>query len=215
MNRDDLYKSFAEVDDEALAYAELRHTPRRVSSRMRLIAASLALALCLFGISCLVNLNRTQENGVSWFVIVADAADGGPEELHLYDGTLNSGGTGKPLFGVDVPLFCFTVKPASWENNKAAYFGLDISVSRDGKIVDSLDDHMTIMHKIPVSGSDASDYERVIVGWVEGSADIVITISEKDTGRLVEEQTVNVRYFPETQAYQLTVTNVQTNDAEE
>ena len=206
MDRDDLYKSFAEVDDEALARAELRHTPRRVFPHMRLIAASLTLGICLFGISFLLNFIRSKDNGFSWFVIVADAAGGDSEELRLHDGTLNSGGTGKPLFS-------FTVEPTSWENNQAAYSDFFISVSRNGKIVDSYDDHVMIMHKIPVRGS-GTPYECIIVGWVEEPTDIIITILEKGTGTLIEEQTVNVRYSPDSQAYQLTVTNVQTNNAE-
>lgn len=49
-------------------------------------------------------------------------------------------------------------------------------------------------------------------GWVEEPTDIVITISDRESGMLVEQQTVHVCYVPESQSYELTVTNVQTND---
>ena len=39
----------------------------------------------------------------------------------------------------------------------------------------------------------------------------MITVTDKDTGSLIEKQTVHVCYIPESQAYKLTVTNIQTN----
>lgn len=192
---------------------EFRHTMHRTHSRMSFIAASLALVLCLFGISFLFNPDSSKDNTFSWFVITAYAADGDLEELGLNDGFFNSGGTGEPLFGVDAPLFRFTVKPANWEDNQAAYSSFIITVSCNGKIIDSFDDHVLVMHKLPVPGSDAP-YECEIVGWLEEPTDIIITISDKETGALIEEQTVNVRYSSDSQAYQLTVTNVQTNEVE-
>lgn len=213
MNRDDLYKSFSEVDDDALLRTELRHTTQRAHPRMRFIAASLALVLCLFGISFLFNPDRSKVDTFSWFVITAYAADGDLEELGLNDGFFNSGGTGEPLFGVDAPLFRFTVKPANWEESQEIYSSFVITVSCNGKIIDSLNDHVLVTHLIPVPGSDAP-YECEIVGWFEEATDIIITVSDKETGTLIEEQTVNVCYSPDSQAYQLTVTNVQTNDVE-
>lgn len=215
MNRNDLYKSFTEVNDDALLRTESRHTRRRIRSRMSFIAASLALVLCLFGISFLFNPNRSKDNNFSWFVITAYAADVDLEELGLNDGHFYSDsiGEGEPLFGEDTPLFRFTVKPANWEDNQAAYSRFVVTVSRDGKILDSLDDHVLVMHKLPVSGS-AGSYECEVVGWLEEDANIIITISDKETGALIEEQTVNVRYSADSQAYQLTVTNVQTNELE-
>ena len=213
MNRNDLYKSFTEVDDDALLRTELPHTTRRAHPHIRMIAASLALVLCLVGISFLLKPDSSKEDTFSWFVITAYAADGGLEELGSNDGFFNSGGTGEPLFGVDAPLFRFTVKPANWEERQEAYSSFVITVSCNGKIVDSLNDHVLVTHLLPAPGSDAP-YECEIVGWFEEATDILITVSDKETGTLIEEQTVHVCYSPDSQAYQLTVTNVQTNNVE-
>lgn len=213
MNRNDLYKSFAEVNDDALLRTESRHTMHRTHFRMSLIAASLALVLCLCGISFLFNRSRSKDNTFSWFVITAYAADADLEELGLKDGFFNSGGTGEPLFDADTPLFCFTVQPVNWEGNQEAYSNFVLTVSRNGKIIDSFDDHVLVMHKYPVPGS-AAPYECEVVGWLEEDANIIITISDKETGALIEEQTVHVRYSADSQTYQLTVTNVQTNELE-
>ena len=196
-----------------LLRAELPPTMRRAHPRMRFIAASLALVLCLVGFFFLHKPDSSKVDTFSWFTITAYAADGDLEELKLNDGFFNSGGTGEQLFGVAAPLFRFTVKPANWEESQEVYFGFVITVSYNGKIVDSLNDHVLVAHLIPVPGSDAP-YECEIVGWFEEATDIIITISDRETGTLIEEQTVNVCYSPDSQAYQLTVTNIQTHDVE-
>lgn len=213
MNRNDLYKSFTEVDDDALLRTELRRKTHHTHPRMRVIAASLALILCLFGISFLFTPDNTKGGNSSWFVITAYAADGELEELELNDGFFNSVDTEgvDTMFGVDAPLFSFVVKPANWDGNQETYSSFSITISCNGKIVDSLDDHVAVTHLYPVPGSDAP-YECQVVGWLEEPTDITISIYDKNTGDLIEEQIVNVCYTPESQAYQLTVTNVQTND---
>ena len=213
MNKIDLFKSIGEIDDQTLINAEVSQKRKTNRVVVRLIAASLAIVLTVFGISYLFPDDSPSQTLSSWFVITAQAAEGDWNELDLNDGFFNSGGTNQTisLFPADVPLFEFVIKPSAWDKYQEEYWNFVIEVSYNGNIVDSLDDHIVVFHQIPIAGSDAP-YAHEVKGWVEEPTDIVITISDRESGMLVEQQTVHVCYVPESHAYELTVTNVQTND---
>ena len=213
MNRETLFKSIGQVDEQTLI--ETESYKKMPSNRVvfRLIAASLAIVLMVFGFSYLFPKDHSSQTLSSWFVITAQAAEGDWNKLDLNDGFFNSGGTNQTisLFPADVPLFEFVIKPSAWDKYQEEYWNFVIEVSYNGNIVDSLDDHIVVFHQIPIAGSDAP-YAHEVKGWVEEPTDIVITISDRESGMLVEQQTVHVCYVPESHAYELTVTNVQTND---
>ena len=210
MNRNDLFKSFSEIDDEVLLRAECA-VAHRTHKHIGIMAACLALVLCVFGVAFLCKSDNQGGNGSSLFVITAYAADGELKELGLHDGCFNSGGTGTLLFPADAPLFTFAVKPSNWDENQALYANLSITISYDGKTVTSKDDHVVVTHLIPVPGSDAP-YEYEIMGWFEEKTDVTVSIFDKNSGELIEEITVNICYSADSQAYRLTVIDVKTNE---
>ena len=127
---------------------------------------------------------------------------------------LNSGGTGENIFGVNEPLFSFTVNPAKYSTNPGMYAGCEISVFRDGKIVDSLRDQVQIFHLIPMPDSDAP-YTYEIMGWTEDKMNLTIRITDENSGRLLEEITVDICRSTDSEEYQLTISAVKTGQSEE
>lgn len=217
MNRNDLYRSFSEVDDETLMRTEIRHTPHRLRPRLRLMVAALALVLCCGGILFWLTFDKPKDDPSSWFVITAYATDSGDlTELGLNDACFNSGGTGENIFHVDVPVFSFTLSPANWGGNsnksEKTYADFDVTVSYNGNMVDPKDKHIIVGLLYPTPGTDAPvRYGYEVLGWFEEPTDITISITDKDSGDLVEELTVNVKYIADSQAYQLTLIEVKTN----
>lgn len=214
MNRNDLYRSFNEVDDEVLLQTELPSAAHRTHSYIRVIAASLALILCIAGISFLFCPNEPNSEPSSLFVLKAYAVDGNLTELGENDGYFNSGGSGESLFDVDVPLFEFIIEPTKPEYGRDTFWNCGIVISYNGVVCDSLvDDHIHVFYLIPGNGSGAS-YKYDIVGWFDEETDMTITITDREHGdEVIEEFTVNVCYVAESEAYRLTVTNVRTNDS--
>ncbi len=213
MNKETLFKSIGQIDDQTLIETEpYKKTP---SSHVvfRLIAASLAIVLMVFGFSYLLPKDHSSQTLSSWFVITAQAAEGDWKELDLNDGFFNSGGTNQSisLFPADVPLFKFVVEPASFDNNESIYSQFSVSVSYNNRTVDSLDDHVVVYNIIPLVGSNGA-YGYEVTGWFEETTDVKVTIVDKRTGDLVEEITVNVKPQQGESVYTLTVTNVETHD---
>ncbi len=209
MDKHDLYRSFCEVDDNTLLETENPPATHRKTFFIKMIAACLTLTLGVLGIYYHFSPVDPNRNVSSWFVITAYAEDGDMEELSLNEGFFNSGGSGEALFGVDVPLFNFKIQPTEREEGKEKYARFDISVSYNGKEVGVGDDHVVVSHLIPVPGSNAS-YEYEVVGWFEDATNITITVTNSDTGILIEELTVHVQPLEDSQTYQLTVIEVKT-----
>lgn len=212
MNRETLFKSIGQVDEQTLIKTEsYRKKPR--NRVVRLIAASVALVLMVFGFSYLFPKDQPAQTLSSWFVITAQAVEGDWNELDLNDGYFNSGGTNQSisLFPADVPLFKFVVEPASFDNNESIYSQFSVSVSYNNRTVDSLDDHVVVYNIIPLVGSNGA-YGYEVTGWFEETTDVKVTIVDKRTGDLVEEITVNVKPQQGESVYTLTVTNVETHD---
>lgn len=213
MNNNDLFRSFSEIDERALIETEAYKKRNSTHAIVGLIAASLAIVLLVSGILYLSPADNPNQMPCPWFVVTAQAAEGDWNELGLNDGFFNSGGTNQSfsLFPVDVPLFNFVVKPSDWDNYENEYGKFEVVVSYNGKKVESLDDHVVVFHVFPLYGSNAS-YEYHVTGWFERTTDIDITIVDKSTGFVVEGITVNVEPQQDKSVYQLTVTNVETND---
>lgn len=209
MNKNDLYKSFHEIDDRALLQTEQKATARPSRSALRILAASLALVLCAFGVSALLGGHAVDSTPLSWFVITAYAADGTQEELGLNDGGFNSGPVSDyTLFDTDAPLFSFDIRPSDRSEGDEIYSNYYIAVSCDGKSEDFLGAHVATFHIYYKDGTHGC----TVMGWLEEPTDILISIVDAASDAVIEEQTVHVRYDADAQAYELTLTDVQTND---
>lgn len=211
MNKVDLFKSIGEIDDQTLFNAEVSKNRNANRIVVRLIAASLAIVLMVFGFSYLLPAETLGKSISSWFVITAQAAEGDWNELDLNEGYFNSGGTNQSIFPADNPLFNFVIKPSDWDNYENEYGKFEVVISYNGKKVESLDDHVVVFTAFPLYGSNDS-YEYHVTGWFEKATDIDITIVDKSTGDVVEEITVNVNPQQGENVYMLTVTNVKTHD---
>lgn len=208
MNRNDLFRSFSDVDDEVLLRSEQPPTAHRARIRIRLAAATLALFLCVFGCAVLLHPGNPDNAPSTWFIVTAYAVNGDRVELGANNDCFNSGVSSgvsdgtifDALFPADVPLFQFTVEPARTDNDR--YF--DLAVAYNGIPLESMESkHLVVFHIMPRSGSEGL-YSYEIVGWCEEKADIAITVTDKERGEIVEALTVHVRYDVEVQAYQLT-----------
>ncbi len=209
MDKNDLYNSIGEVDDALLFRTEPKTKCKRPLPFIPILAASLALIIGIFGLSFLLRPDNPSAPS-SWFVVTAYANDGVRRELDMNAGCFNSGGTGGNLFNVDFPLFEFSVDSAKWKGNESFYSDFEISVSYNGKIVDGKDKHVIISYQVPAKGHSGT-YSYIIIGWFEEPTDITVTITNKNSGKIVERITVNVCYVPEAEAYKLTVTDVKTD----
>lgn len=156
-----------------------------------------------------------QKSVISYFVITAHAANGGATELGLADSCFNSApaqeGNG---FGVDMPLFHFSITPSDLKNNEAIYDRFDISVSYNGSDVKDKDDHISVAHLIATQNSN-EPWSYSITGWFTEPTDILINIVEKDSREIMETITVNVKYLADKQEYELEVTNLTTKFSEQ
>lgn len=151
-----------------------------------------------------------QKSIISYFVITAYAANGEATELGLADSCFNSApaqeGNG---FGVDMPLFHFSVTPSDLKNNEAIYDRFDISVSYNGSNVKDKDEHISVTYLIPVQNS-SEPWSYSITGWFTEPTDILINIVDKESREIVETITVNVKYLADKQEYELELTNLTT-----
>ena len=156
-----------------------------------------------------------QKSIISYFVITAHAANGEATELGLADSCFNSApaqeGNG---FGVDMPLFHFSVTPSDLKNNEAIYDHFDISVSYNGSNVKDKDEHISVTYLIPMQNS-SEPWSYSITGWFTEPTDILINIVEKDSREIMETITVNVKYLADKREYELELTNLTTKFSEQ
>ena len=155
----------------------------------------------------------TPDNSIlSYFVITAHAANGEPTELNFTSSCINSGKPNYNLFGHDMPLFHFDVKPSELENNEAVYQRFDISISYDGTTVTVADEHISVAYLASAHSSQTYGYS--IFGWFTEPTDVIVTITDKESREIVEMLTVNVKYMADTQEYELELTNLTTKFSE-
>ena len=209
---------------ENYIYEAVTYTQRKKNTWVKWvsIAACLSLAVMVVVLGGLFRApdapdgpDAPDNNILSYFTITAHAASGESTDLALAEGCFNSApaqqGNG---FGVDMPLFHFSVTPSDLKNNEAIYDRFDISVSYNGSYVKDKDEHISVAYLIPVQNTN-EPWSYSIMGWFTESTDIVINIVEKDSREIVETITVNVHYIADRQEYELKVTNLTTLFAEQ
>ena len=185
------------------------------------IAACLSLVVAggIFG--NIFNSPDTPDNTIlSYFVITAHAATGETTDLSVASSCFNSvpASECKNLFGVDMPIFNFSVKPSDLKNNEAIYSRFDISIAYNDTVIDTSDgyidkdEHISIAYIFSVSEGQTCGYS--IMGWFTEPTDIIVTIIDKESREVVETITVNVNYNADRQGYNLEVTNLTTKFSE-
>ncbi len=212
MNRNDLFKSFNGIDEELLRRSENVYTLGYKYLYIRIAVAVLAVIVCVFGISFLYDYENGQKK-VSGLAMYVYAANGERNQMNLNELFLNSvpnsADGGYKFFDVDMPLFSFTFQSPLWEGQRLFHWDHTVSFSYNGHIVDGKDAHIVFFHIIP--GKDQDGYcAYEILGWFEEPTDLVITVYDKESGKMLEETTVHICYFPEEEIYGLTVTEVKT-----
>ncbi len=191
--------------NEAVSY-----TPKRKKNtwaKWASMAACLSLIIAGGFFGNIFNSPDTPDNSVlSYFVITAQAANGETTELGLNDSCFNSGTSTENVFGVDMPLFNFSVTPSNLKNNEAVYDHFDISVFYNGSCVKDKDEHISVAYLIPIQNSN-EPWSYSIMGWFTEPTDILINIVDKDSREIVETITVNVNYDADRKGYELEITN--------
>ncbi len=199
--------------DEAVTYT----SKRKKNPWVKWVSIAACLSLIVMGsvLSFLFHSPERPQNGiVSYFVITAHAANGESTELGLEDSCLNSGPLQGNIFGVDMPMFNFSVRPSDLNNNESLYSRFDISISYNGKVVGDKDEHIIVGYLIPTPSSN-EPWSYSISGWFTESTDIVITVTDRESREIVETITVNVRYVVDLREYELKITNLDTEYAEQ
>jgi len=212
MDKYDLFNSLNEVDDSTLLSTEQPRTNRIKYPVIKIIAACLALAICGLGIYCRFRPTDSNRNSTSWFVITAYAENGVKEEFHLNCSFANSYKSETNLFGNDKPVFSFDIHPKKVAEDQEAFSinDCDIFVSYNGKKLDYRgDDHIMIAYTMPAAGYPGSPGYTVF-GQFDEPTTLIIGISDRHTGDLMEEYRIHVKPMPETENYELTVLEIKT-----
>lgn len=195
------------------------YTPkRRKNTWVKWVSIAACLSLIIMG-GVFGHLFRSPDtpdkgnNVLSYFVITAQAANGESTELGVADSCFNSGTAQSNIFGVDMPLFHFDVKPSDLKSNEAVYERFDISISYNGTPVKDKDEHVMVAYIYSVPSSQTLGYS--LFGWFTEPTDVVVTITDKESREIVETITVNVKYLADKQEYELKVTNLTTKFTEQ
>lgn len=199
--------------DEASAYT----AKKKKNTWVKWVSAAACLSLIITGAifgNIFYSPDSPVNNITSYFVITAHAANGVSTDLSLAESCFNSGSAKENAFGVDIPLFDFSVRPSNWGGNEALYSKFDISVSYNGTRVEDRDKHMMVAYLIPTPDSGES-WAYSVMGWFTEPTDIIVTIMDKKSREIVETITVNVNYLADSQEYELEVTELNTKFAEQ
>ena len=216
MTNKEFYREMGNIDPdliEAAAPAE-KVQKKNTNAWVKWVSIAACLSLIVMGgiFGNLFHSPNTPDNGnniLSYFVITAHAANGESTELGLADSCFNSGTAEGNAFGVDMPLFNFSVKPTDLKNNEALYERFDINISYNGTPIKDKDEHVQVAYLIPVQPSD-EPWSYSIMGWFEEPTDIVVTIIDRESEAIVEKITVNVKYDAERQEYELKIVSLDT-----
>ena len=199
------------VDEKYITEATSYSANRSKHTWVRWVAIAACLSLIIAGglLGNIFHSPDTPDNSIlSYFVITAQAANGESTELSFTSSCINSGKPNHNLFGHDMPLFHFDVKPSNLENNEAVYQRFDISISYNGTTVTVKDEHISVAYL--ASAHSSQTYGYTIFGWFTEPTDVVVTITDKESKAVVEEMTVNVKYDANRQEYELKLTNLDT-----
>ena len=198
--------------DEAAAYAPTKK--HRPWIKWSALAAGLALILAGGIWGKWLHAPAVSELGdsiASYFIITAHAENGESTELGFASSCFNSSSGKNNIFGVDMPLFHFDVKPSDLKSDEAVYERFDISISYNGIAVTGKDEHIFVAYIFYRGTSQTGGYS--IIGWFTEPTDVVITITDKESQAVVEEITVNVTYLPDRQEYELTIVDWMTQSS--
>ena len=194
--------------NEAAAYS----CKRKSKAWVKWVAMAACLSLFLTGaiVGTIFRSPATPDAGItSYFVLTAQAANGEMVDLGVTESCFNSGPHGGNIFGVDMPLFHFSLRPSDLKHNEVLYSRFDISVSYNGSLVGDKDEHVMVGYLIPAYGSD-EPWSYSISGWFEEPTDIIINITDKQSHEIVETITLNVNYIAHKQGYELQIKNITT-----
>ena len=200
--------------DEAAAYAPTQK--RRHWIKWSALAACLTLILAggIWGKWLHApDVSELGDSIASYFIITAHAENGESTELGVASSCFNSSSGKNNIFGVDMPLFHFDVKPSDLNSDEAVYERFDISISYNGTVVTGKDEHIFVAYIFYRGTSQTGGYS--IIGWFTEPTDVVITITDKESQMVAEEITVNVTYLPDRQEYELTVVDWMTQSSEQ
>ena len=204
------------IDDDLITAAAESKKEKKNTNWGRWGSIAACLSLIVIG-SILGNLfcspdtpNVPNNNIMSYFVITAHAANGESTDLALADSCFNSAPAQENNgFGVDMPIFHFSVRPSDLKNNEAIYDRFDVTISYNESLVKDKDEHILVAYLIPMPNSN-EPWSYSIMGWFAEPTDIVVNILDKESGEIVETITVNVNYCADKQEYELKVTNLTT-----
>ena len=198
--------------DEAVNYT----AKKKSNAWVKWMSAAACISIIVMG-GIFGNLFRSPDspaipnnNIMSLFVIAVHAENGETTVLNVSDSFFSSGEPKHNIFGHNIPLFTFDVKPSDLKSNEAVYERFDISISYNGTTVNvtDKDEHIMVAYIYSVPSSQSLGYS--IFGWFTEPTDVVITITDKESREIVEAITVNVNYLADKQEYELKVTNLTT-----
>ncbi len=195
--------------EEAAGYTKKR------TSLIKWVSVAACLALIAAGgilFTILGSLGVPTDNIKSYFVITAHAANEEYKDLDMSDNFSNSGllSSGTPqtnIFGHDIPLFNFEVRPSSLKDNETMYARFDVSIYYGGVLVEGKDEHIRIAF---VASKNNPLVAYSVFGWFTEPTDVEIVITDKESGALVETITLHVNYLSDIEQYELKVTKLYT-----
>ena len=107
------------------------------------------------------------------------------------------------IFGVDMPLFQFKVRPTgAVESDETLFAKYELSVSYNGKVAQGMDEHVMVAYNVYAQGFEGESSFSV-TGWFEEPTDITISILETESREIVQTLFVNVTYIPHKSTYEL------------
>lgn len=188
--------------DEAVDYTAKKKS--RVWLKWGALAACLSLIVAgvIFG-----DIFRSPDNSiVSYFVISAHAANGDLTDLGVDEKCFNSIMPQENVFGVQMPLFNFFVRPSGMKGNEE-YSRFDIIVSYNGIRVEDQDEHILVSYIISEEKFD-DPWVYSVSGWFDKPTNIIVDIVDKDSREIVETTTVNVKFDADRNGYDLEIVNL-------
>ena len=215
MTSEQIYRELGGIDPALVAQAAPgeKITKKRYQW-IKWVAAAACLTLMSAG-GILWRWQQTPEKPVetgdrvtSYFTITAMAADGEVKDLGVHSSCFNSSASKENVFGVDMPLFNFEVRPTDLKNNEVLYRRFDIAVSYNGKLAQGKDEHVMVGFVGYRDGPAAWAY--FVSGWFTEPTELLIQIIDKESRQIVETIAVMVTYHAERQGYDLEITNLTT-----
>lgn len=215
MTSERIYKELGGIDPALIAQAAPgEKVAKKQRKWVKWVAAAACLTLMAAGgilwrwLQSPGGSGETGDRVTSYFTITALAADGEATELGLHSSCFNSGTPKENIFGVDMPLFNFEVRPADLKNNEVLYRRFDILISYNGKLAGGKDEHVMVAYLI--HKDDSIPWAYSVLGWFTEPTELLIQIVDRESREIVETIAVMVTYHAERQGYDLEITNLTT-----